>query len=81
MRTTSLFLHTAMLGALLVLLLSPYAVPSANAGFVGSSAITGAAPGQAADFTWFPSKNDDPPPHGRADGVPIGKGDDPPPYG
>lgn len=80
MRTTNLILHTAMLGALLVLLLSPYTVPSAYSGFVGSSAIMGASSAPAADITWFPSKNDDPPPHKRADGTPIGRGDDPPPH-
>ncbi len=81
MRTTNLVLHTAILGALLVLFLSPYAVPSAYSGFVGSPAIMAGGPGQAGDIAWVPSKNDDPPPHGRVDGTPIGKGDDPPPHG
>ncbi len=81
MRTTNLILNIAVLGALLVLLLSPYTVPSAYAGFVGSPAIIGASSASAADIAWFPSKNDDPPPHQRAGGPqPIGKGDDPPPH-
>jgi hypothetical protein len=82
MKTKNLFLPTAVLGALLVLLLSPYAVSSAYSGFVGSPTITAGGPGPAADITWYPSKHDDPPPHGRADGQPAnGKGDDPPPHG
>jgi hypothetical protein len=82
MRTKKLLLHTAVLGGLLVLLLIPSAVPSAYSGFAGPLAITGAGPGSTADFTWFPSKHDDPPPHGWADSQPTnGKGDDPPPHG
>jgi hypothetical protein len=80
MRITNLILHTALLGAFLALLLTSYAVSNAYAGLAGPPAITGAASGSAADITWFPSKNDDPPPHQRADGTPIGKGDDPPPH-
>ncbi len=81
MRTMNLFLNIAILGGLLVILFSPYAVPIAYSGFVGSPAIMGGSSVPAADIAWFPSNNDDPPPHQRAGGPqPIGKGDDPPPH-
>ena len=73
MRAGNLFVNTAALGALLALLLIPTAGASAYLGLGGPTAYVGPGPVPTSDIIYYPSRHDDPPPHGRAD--------DPPPHG
>jgi hypothetical protein len=72
MRTRNFVLSTAVLGALLVLLLIP-AVPSIHLGADGSTVAAGPTLGTMSPMMLLAAGGDDPPP-------PKGR-DDPPPHG